>query len=125
MVSDRQRIIQDVEEDLTQFKVEVIPVPSFLIQKMDRHTATVWGLVWWKYARGEDDVCDASPEEIGEEIKMKGETVRRHLKILLENDYLKELSTDKEKGSQGYVITEKAIKQWMAFNQQENNDCQS
>lgn len=51
-------------------------------------TSTVFGSIW-RYCQMSDGYCRASQEKIGERVGLKRQTVNEHVKILIENGYLR------------------------------------
>lgn len=83
------------------------PIIDSLAQELGLITAAVFGRVW-RYCQGEQGVCTASMERIAQELGLGRATVMRHIHILVENGYLKDLTPDLVKRSHTYADTGKA-----------------
>ena len=65
-------------------------------------TPVVFGIVW-RYCLMEDQVCRASLETIGKKIGLDRATVMRHIKILCDDGYLRDLTPDLRNKPHVYV----------------------
>jgi hypothetical protein len=88
-------------------KLEFTIAPDVLIDKYGRLTALVWGRVW-RYEQGTDGVCNASKETIAKRLKCSEASVYRSLKILIENEYLIDLTPALRNCTHDIITTNKA-----------------
>lgn len=95
-------------------------VPDVLIQRYDLITAIVWGKVW-RYCQMKDKVCRTSIRRIANELGITEKTVRKRLKLLIEEGYIKDMTPQiKRYRPHVYVYTEKIFKEtdgWVAENE--------
>jgi DNA-binding MarR family transcriptional regulator len=70
------------------------PIIDGLAQETSFFTAAVFGVIW-RYCQMEDGVCHASLETIAKKLGIGRSTVCKHLKILVEKNYLKKGKTQK------------------------------
>jgi DNA-binding Lrp family transcriptional regulator len=83
------------------------PVIDSLAKKFGFVTSLVFGRVW-RYCQMEKGLCTAAQDKIAEEIGASRWTVIRHLKILVENGYLKDLTPGLKNRPHVYEDTGKA-----------------
>lgn len=83
------------------------PIIDSLVQELGLITAAVFGRVW-RYCQGENGVCTASMERIAKDLGLGRATVMRHIHILVDNGYLKDLTPDLVKRPHTYADTGKA-----------------
>jgi len=69
------------------------PVIDALTKEFSLTTSAVYGVVW-RYCQGEDRICRASLETIGEHIGVDKATVMRHIKKLCDAGYLVDLTPE-------------------------------
>jgi DNA-binding Lrp family transcriptional regulator len=70
-------------------------------------TAGVFGRVW-RYCQMDEGICTASQTKIGEDLRLKRETVWHHIRILVRDGYLKDLTPDYVNRPHHYGDTGKA-----------------
>ena len=83
------------------------PLLDNLVKEFGIVTAAVYGRVW-RYAQGENKVCQAAQETIADELGIGRQTVIRHLKILEENKYLVDHTPELRHRPHTYSVTDKA-----------------
>lgn len=65
------------------------PCPDEITEKFGLITSAVFGAIW-RFSKMKDGVCWASQQKIAERCGITDRTVRTHIKILLENNYIME-----------------------------------
>ncbi len=65
------------------------PVPDVLVKRYGHMTALVFGMVW-RYCQMKDRVCRASLERMACELEISRMSVLRHIRILVEDGFLKD-----------------------------------
>ena len=83
------------------------PVIDALAKEFGLVTAAVYGVVW-RYCQMEDKVCKASLETIAEHLNINRSTVLRHIEILCEHGYVKDLTPSLRNVPHTYANTGKA-----------------
>jgi DNA-binding Lrp family transcriptional regulator len=83
------------------------PMMDDLVKSYGIVTAAVWGRIW-RYAQQENGVCQASQDKIADELGINRRTVIRHIKVLVDNDYLRDFTPNLRNKPHTYGITNKA-----------------
>lgn len=83
------------------------PILDKLVSQYGIVTAAVYGAVW-RYAQQEDGECWASGQTIADRLNLNRRTIIRHLKILVDDGYLVDLTPNLEGKSHHYTYTAKA-----------------
>jgi len=84
------------------------PLIDDLVARYGIITAAAWGRVW-RYAQQKNRVCQASNETIANELNISLRTVTRHLKILIEDGYIKDHDEGVRNRPHRFSITNKAF----------------
>jgi hypothetical protein len=83
------------------------PLMDSMIRKYGVMTAAVFGRVW-RYCLGENKVCNAAISTIADELNLSYATTLRHVKILVKDGYLDDLSPNLRNHPHTYRDTGKA-----------------
>jgi biotin operon repressor len=83
------------------------PILDKLVEKYGIVTAAVYGAVW-RYAQQEDGECWASANTIANRLNLSRRTIARHLKDLVKDGYLIDLTPNLKGESHHYTYTAKA-----------------
>jgi DnaD/phage-associated family protein len=78
--------------------------PDELVEKYSHTTALVWGKVW-RYCQMKDGVCKASIDRIAKELGLSDVTIGKHIKLLEEGTYIKDLTPDVRNKPHEYIDT--------------------
>ena len=83
------------------------PLIDILVEKHDLITAAVFGRAW-RYCQMENRICSASAETIAEELSISTKTVRRRLRLLCQEGYLRDETPNRRNAPHVYSDTGKA-----------------
>jgi len=90
------------------------PLIDHLTQTYDLITSAVFGRVW-RYCQGDSRVCTASLETIGAELHIDRGTVKRKVKLLVKEGFLKDLTPNLRNRPHLYADTGRAAMQSTIF----------
>jgi DnaD/phage-associated family protein len=82
------------------------PCPDLLVEKYSHTTALVWGKVW-RYCQMKDGVCKAAIDRLAKELNMSDVTVGKHIQLLEDGKYIKDLTPDVRNKPHEYIDTGK------------------
>jgi hypothetical protein len=88
--------------------VGATPMEDSLVQKYGPVGAVVFGIVW-RYTKGNNGICVASQKAIGDKAKLSATTIRRWLKTLVEDGYLKLVDNPVPYSTKAYRDTGKVV----------------
>lgn len=83
------------------------PLIDKLVDQYGIVTAAVYGAIW-RYAQQKDGECWASGDTIADRLNLSRRTIIRHLKVLVSDGYLVDLTPDFQGKSHRYTYTAKA-----------------
>jgi DNA-binding Lrp family transcriptional regulator len=83
------------------------PIIDSLVQKYGIVTAAVFGRVW-RYCTLQSGFCTASIETIANDLRLNYGTVLRHIKVLVRDGYLEDMTPDVRNHAHKYIYTGKA-----------------
>jgi DNA-binding Lrp family transcriptional regulator len=78
-----------------------------LVEKYGLVTAAVFGRIW-RYSQQGREVCDASQQKIADDLGLDRVTVNLHIKRLVDDGYLEDLTPDVKNRPHRYEVTDKA-----------------
>ena len=80
------------------------PLYESLVKELGRNTASVYGAIW-RFCQMRENVCRASIGTVGARIGMSRRSVIRHVKILVENGYLTDLTPGSKNTPHAYATS--------------------
>lgn len=93
---------KQVEATVSKFT----PCPDVLVEKYSHTTALVWGKIW-RYCQMKDEKCHAAIERLAKELNLSDVTIEKHIKLLEDGKYVKDLTPDLRNKPHEYIDTGK------------------
>jgi len=82
------------------------PCPDILVKKYSHTTALIWGKIW-RHCQMQEEVCRASIQRLATELNLTEDTISKHIKLLEDGKYIKDLTPERRNRPHEYVDTEK------------------